>query len=1257
MKFLQNRLSESLLCSFLVIYSTSAYGQIIPDNTLGSENSRVIPNLQINGINLDIVNGGAERGVNLFHSFNDFNISNGQRVYFVNPSGVQNILTRVTGGNASNILGTLGVAGTANFYLINPNGILFGSNASLDVQGSFVATTANSIKFDTQGLFSTTKPEAPGLLTVNPSALLFSQIQGNASITNLSEAPAGVNLLGQSITGLRVADSKSLLLVGGDININSGSLRAYGGNIELAGIATTAEVGLNIAGENISLNIPQNIQRGDVALSNGAEINVRGANNGNIIIHAANINLINESKLRAGIDNSLGTSNSQAGDITINATGQVNLTNNSFIANIISEGSSGKSGDVKINTGSLNLDTSQINVSTSGQSNAGNIFVQAKDNIFFTNSAVFSVVNRTAVGNGGNILVEGGSVFLAQNSTLEANTFGQGSAGNITVNARDGIRLTDISDISNSVREQGTGQAGKIQIQSSSLALENFSFIDNSMGEQALGTGGGILIDTGSLTMTGGAQLTGLTSGNGNIGNITIKANDITFKDSPRSNNSGIFAPSGILTRVEKQATGSIGDISIQANTFFISDNASIVISTRGQGNAGNIFIQTDRLELTRSLIALNTSVEDGASGRGGNIQLHTGVLSFSESAGIDSSTVGTGDAGAIIIDTDSLIMERPASTPFESVFNETQIVLSGKINANTALSGKGGDVTINARDNIYIDNGSISSSVLDGGSRFPGFRGTGNGGNISITTGSLQLVNNTYIDTQVTGQASAGNISIKARDTVSLDNRSLISSSLLTPGFNNTVSRGQAGNINIDARSLFLTNGSLLSASTGAEGNAGQIQVNTTDQVIINSNNNIRSGFLSSLLSGSTGKSGGIQINTGSLLVDSQGYIVAATEGNGDAGNITINARDSISFTNSSLLSTNTLGQGNAGDITLTGGSILLQKGGQINTSTFGRGNAGNISINTRNAINFDGVGENGLASGTYSTVNNNAIGKGGDIKITGQTLSINRGGVISSSFGQGTAGDIDINFATVRLDNASAIAATTNSGNGGNINLTANDFLLLRRGSLISTTAGNAFSGGDGGNITIDTPFIVAVPNENSDITANAFTGSGGKINLTVQTIFGIEPRRTGGVTPKSDITASSQFGTQGEINIIQPEIQPIQQLAELPEQLVDASNQIGQMCPRGANFAKPLGEFTITGRGSLPPSPLETLPGTTTTTTFVEVAPTSTSTSFSQPTSTTPPQLIEAQTWVKGADGNITLVTMVPNSPTHIFTNSCF
>ena len=133
--------------------------------------------------------------------------------------------------------GLIRANGTANLFLINPNGIVFGANASLNVGGSFVASTANALQFGLNGFFSATDKNIPSpLLTINPSALLFNQINQNAAIQNNSVAPAGKDPAGFNAFGLRVPDGKSLLLVGGNVSIDGGRLNANGGRVELGGL-------------------------------------------------------------------------------------------------------------------------------------------------------------------------------------------------------------------------------------------------------------------------------------------------------------------------------------------------------------------------------------------------------------------------------------------------------------------------------------------------------------------------------------------------------------------------------------------------------------------------------------------------------------------------------------------------------------------------------------------------------------------------------------------------------------------------------------------------------------------------------------------------------------------------------------------------------------------------------------------------------------------------------------------------------------
>jgi filamentous hemagglutinin family protein len=203
-------LTPLVIAGIITISEDQIYAQVTSDNTLGVEQSviRSSPTFSLE------IEGGSIRGSNLFHSFRDFNIPEGQSLYFQNPIGIRNIIGRVTGGNPSNILGTIGVSGgTANLFLINPNGIIFGANARLDVGGSFVATTAPTVQFGTQGFFSSFAPDAPPLLTVNPSAFLFNQANP-ASIVNLSTTSLGILPAPLDIgrQGLQVPDGKSLIL-------------------------------------------------------------------------------------------------------------------------------------------------------------------------------------------------------------------------------------------------------------------------------------------------------------------------------------------------------------------------------------------------------------------------------------------------------------------------------------------------------------------------------------------------------------------------------------------------------------------------------------------------------------------------------------------------------------------------------------------------------------------------------------------------------------------------------------------------------------------------------------------------------------------------------------------------------------------------------------------------------------------------------------------------------------------------------------
>ncbi|NEO96074.1 MAG: filamentous hemagglutinin N-terminal domain-containing protein, partial [Moorea sp. SIO3G5] len=218
-----------------------ALAQIVPDHTLGDNPSVVKPNVEVKGLPADLIEGGATRGDNLFHSFSDFNVGDLQRVYFANPAGINNILGRVTGSNISKIFGTLGVDGAANLFLLNPNGIVFGANSQLDVAGSFVGSTANSIVFGNGTEFSATNPEEPPLLTINITPGLQYGKNHPQPIVNAGN--------------LAVGQGHSVTLVGGSV-ISTGDILAPGGEINILAIPREANVQLGQAGQILTISTP-----------------------------------------------------------------------------------------------------------------------------------------------------------------------------------------------------------------------------------------------------------------------------------------------------------------------------------------------------------------------------------------------------------------------------------------------------------------------------------------------------------------------------------------------------------------------------------------------------------------------------------------------------------------------------------------------------------------------------------------------------------------------------------------------------------------------------------------------------------------------------------------------------------------------------------------------------------------------------------------------------------------------------------------
>jgi filamentous hemagglutinin family protein len=1247
-----------------------AQSVIVPDGMLGAERSvvEVRPTQER-------ITGGAVRGINLFHSFGEFNVGAGRSTYFIAPNaGIENILARVTGTNRSDILGKLGTArlvnqslriSNANLFLMNPNGIVFGPSSSLDVDRSFVSTTANAIGFGDRGTFSATTPTNPQtLLTINPSAYLFSQL------------PIG-NIVVRSGNGsrLRVPNGQSLTLLGGDVLLEGGQLDAWGGRIEVGAVGGIGRVEALPTG---ALNFEVGLLRGDITLIAGVRIDVRRNQGGDIKITADNLR-VSDSRLSAGIDISGGSGNLRSGDIRLDATGTIEIEKGSGIRNTVAAKLTGNAGDVIISAAALNvIGGSQLDASSSGIGDAGNVLVRVRDRVLVegtsaddqTVSGAFSRIEETGKGKGGNIQIESGRLEVRNGAQLTASTQGQGDAGNVVIKVRDQAIF------------QGTKANG-----------QNRSGAFSSVGETGKGQGGNVQIEAGSLEMQGGAQLFTSTRGQGNAGNVLIQVRDRVLFEGTSAD--GQFVSSA-FSRVEETGKGKGGNIQIESDRLEVRNGAQLAASTRGQGDAGNVVIKVRDQVLFQDFSSDGqvasgafSSVATTGKGQGGNVQIESGSLEMQGGAQLVANTRGQGDAGNVVIKVrDQVLFQgRSADGQFPSAAlsdvdktgkgngGNVQIAAGrlevrdgARLSTRTEGQGNAGNVLIQVRDQVLFQGRSADGRF--GSNAFSSVEktGEGQGGKIQIQSGSLEIKDGAQLITDTSGIGDAGNVLLQVRDRVLFEgtgtNRQFGSGTFSRV---EGTGRGRGGNIQIESGSLVLQDGAVLTTSTGGQGEAGNIILQVRDRVLFQD----FSSVLSAVLVKAKGQGGNIIIRSGSLDVRNNSGFVTGTLGQGDAGNIIIQARDRVLFegnlqSSSAFSSVASTAKGKGGNIQIQSSRLELLDGSQLIAQTAGKGDAGNILINATDYITLSGTNlSNGRSSALFTqtgapdrdggniTLNTRVFrltdgavinsqtytsGTSGDITINANTIDILNGGQIlaitegrgragtialnatdritiqgrdstydqrlaqfrnavapiSSSSGifvqsqaSGGAGNIIINAPSLGLDRTGTLSAISSTVDGGNITLNISKLLTLRNGSQISATAGTANAGGNGGNITINSPngFLIAIPNENSDITANAFNGSGGRVSITNQGIFGLQFRPK--LTELSDITASSQFGFSGTVIINSPDNSAIQNsLNQLPKDAIDTTKLLANTCI--VRRDKLESTFYLTGTGGLPNRP---------------------------------------------------------------------
>lgn len=780
---------------------------------------------------------GDRAGNNLFHSFGQFSVPSNGSAFFNNATDISNIFSRVTGGNVSNIDGLIRANGSANLFLINPAGIMFGENARLDIGGSFLGTTADSILFE-DGEFSATDFDNPPLLTVNaPIGLNF---RDNPTPINIARQPPGsANLdpapFDDSLFGLRVPDGKTFALAGGDITADGGGIVVVGGRIEIGAVGGEGILGLNFEGDNISFNYPDDLARANVTLTNNAGFLVSGSGGGDIAITANNIEILEGSGLEAGIFSGLGSPDARAGDITLESSeailvdGIIEDNNFSGVFNQVNQNSIGNAGRLNINTSNLSVTNgAQISTSTNGQGNGGDLFIDASGSVLVDGASnnenaftgVFNQVNSSAVGNSGEIEINAGNLKVVNDARISTSILGEGNSGMLSIDAE--------------------------QVFLSDSANNPFTSIRSNVGNDAMGNSEGISINASLISVNDGAQIQSFTNGIGNSGKITIDADLVEFSGRDTTD-----SPSGAFSLVESSGRGDAGGIDITANSLFLSDRAQLLSNTQGIGNAGGVNLQivNETTLLSASIlseVSAATEMSAGGFGEGGDINITTGSLILKDGSSLLADTENQGNAGDINLN----------------------------VNNNIILEGKGISAARNATNLVPSQ---ISTTVES--------QAIGDGGSINISTSSLLVKENAFINATSFGQGKAGIIDVMAVDVQLEDEVEIIAETFLREGGNILLNIGD---------NLTLRDNSLISARAFNNANGGNLTIDANFIIAFPDGNN------DIIANAQQGRGGRITINAESLLGiqerplnDSTNDINASSQDSDLDGDVVINASD----------------------------------------------------------------------------------------------------------------------------------------------------------------------------------------------------------------------------------------------------------------------------------------------------------------------------------------------------------------------------
>jgi filamentous hemagglutinin family protein len=640
---------------------------------------------------------------------------------FENAPDIENIFTRITGESASAINGILRTQEGANFFLVNPNGIVFGENAQLDVGGSFIATTADSVQFEDGIEFIASQEQEKPILAVSvPIGLNFEGNNGAITVNGsgnqiTNDSTFSPIEFAQRPTGLSVPKGETLALVGSGINFNGGVITNEGGKVYLNSV-TSGLANIIQTEEELILSSENVTEYQDINLNQHSLIDASGEKVGNIFLTGKNINLRDNSFIF-----SLNQGSTSDGTIDIKAFETLTITGEASDAGA----SSG------IRTESLQ-DGQAIDISVSANQllakNAGQI-----------QSATFSN------GLGGNVNIDITEQLLIDDSSISTIAFDAGNAGNITLSTSH-LRLIKDGVITSSTF--GTAGGGKVNINadlinligSSSASTRRTNISASSFGS---GNAGELTVDTKQLFVKDGASLSSSGAASGNAGNLTINASELVSISGSNPNFQGSSTPESTIRSSIQAAspegqetlglpevpTGDSGNLSLNTAVLHILDKGNVNVGNQGTGDAGKLSINANNLSLDNA----GSITAATASGIGGNINLNTDNLQIDEDSQITAEAGNNGDGGNITINTTSLIAKK-----------------NSQVTAN-AFAGRGGNLDINAEGLFLFDS---PSNIFSASSEL------GIDGTIQINTPDIDLqreLEQSELELPTTEEAIAG--------------------------------------------------------------------------------------------------------------------------------------------------------------------------------------------------------------------------------------------------------------------------------------------------------------------------------------------------------------------------------------------------------------------------------------------------------------------------------------------------------------------